>query len=812
MAADTEWAEGSADIAVIGMAGRFPGARSLEEFWRNLRDGVESITFFSDEELLAARADPSEIAQPNYVKAAPVLNDIESFDASFFGYSAQEATILDPQQRIFLECAWEAFEDAGYDPQALPGLIGVYAGASASTYLLSNLLSDRGFTTNDANVLLANDKDYMAGRVAYKLNLTGPAVGVQSGCSTALAAVHFAYQALLSYECDIALAGGITVRVPQHHGYRYEQGSMLSPDGHCRSFDAAARGTVFGSGAGVVVLRRLADALEEGDRIEAVIKGSAINNDGARKVGFTAPSVEGQSQVIATALGLAGVEPHSVTAIEAHGTGTPLGDAIEIAALERVFGNPGKKRFCAIGSVKSNVGHLDHAAGIASLIKAILQLKYRQLVPSLHFRSANPAINFESGSFYVNTELSEWKARDTPRRIGVSSFAGGGTNVHLILEEAPPRAPCRERQTWHILPISAKTPGALDVATANLSAYLSRQPDLAIDDIAYTLQVGRQPFRHRRVLACSRSDDVARVLSLCDPERVWTSDSGAGERPVAFMFPGVDSRYPNMGQGLYEASPAFRRYVDDCAEVLHATLGLSLPESLMHRDAVPSTGRASHRLTDTAAADTALFVIEYALAKLLEEWGVRPRAMIGCGIGEIAAACLAEVLSLEDALSLVVGSTHPASKDFLRKPPRVPYITQETGDWASAGQVKDHTRWVPDSRQAERFGEGISKLLDEVPCLLEVGPGQALSALARRHASGSSGDTILASLPRSHDRDSEIALILATVGRLWLAGVPVNWSRLHAHEHRRRVPLPTYPFERDRYWKEPWSSQDVFPG
>ncbi|MFC4149883.1 beta-ketoacyl synthase N-terminal-like domain-containing protein, partial [Micromonospora mangrovi] len=418
----------SGDIAIVGMAGRFPGAPDVATFWRNLRGGVESVTFWDDETLRAAGISDETLADPAYVRAASVLDGIEHFDAAFFGYHAREAALIDPQQRLFLECAWHALEDAGYAPGAVDATVGVYAGSALSTYLLGNVLAGRvaGTIGETLELLVTNDKDYLPNRVAFKLGLGGPAVAVQTACSSSLVAVHVAAQALLEGECDVALAGGAAIRLPQPSGYLWQEGLIFSRDGHCRPFDAAATGTVFGSGVGVVVLKRLEDALTDGDHVEAVIKGSAVTNDGSAKVGYTAPGVDGQARAVATALGLAGIDPATVTAVEAHGTGTPLGDPIEVTALNRVFAPRMRRRGgIALASVKSNVGHLDTAAGVTGLIKAVLQLKHRELVPSLHFDKPNPEIDFTDSPFRVTTELREWTVDDVPRRIGVSSFGMG---------------------------------------------------------------------------------------------------------------------------------------------------------------------------------------------------------------------------------------------------------------------------------------------------------------------------------------------------------------------------------------------------
>ncbi|HAJ59260.1 MAG TPA: beta-ketoacyl synthase, partial [Cyanobacteria bacterium UBA8543] len=458
-------------IAIIGMAGRFPGAKTIDEFWQNLRDGVESIAFFSDEELKASNIDSALLNEPNYVKAKGVLEDIELFDAAFFGFNPREAEMTDPQHRLLLESAWEALEHAGYDAQRYKGQIGTYAGVGWNSYLVKNLYanSDPIQAIGVHQTLIGNDKDFLATRISYKLNLTGPSINVQTACSTSLVAVSLACQSLLNYQCDMALAGGVTVFVPNKSGYLYQEGGVLSPDGHCRAFDAKAQGTVVGNGVGVVVLKRLSEALADGDRIHAIIRGSAINNDGSLKVGYTAPSIEGQAKVIVEALALADVEPETISYIETHGTGTALGDPIEIAALSKAFrASTSKRGFCAIGSVKTNIGHLDAAAGVTGLIKTALALNHKLIPPTLNFEQPNPQIDWENSPFYVNAQLQEWKADSTPRRAGVSSFGMGGTNAHVILEEAPPVAAYSPSRPWQLLLLSAKTESALEKATDNL--------------------------------------------------------------------------------------------------------------------------------------------------------------------------------------------------------------------------------------------------------------------------------------------------------------------------------------------------------
>ena len=647
------------DVAVVGLNGRFPKARNPEEFWENLKNGVEAISFFSEEELLASGLDPSALDRQRYIRAKAILDDVELFDASFFGFTPREAALTDPQQRFFLECAWEALEIAGYDSETFPGRIGVYAGVSMSTYLV-NLYANRDKlgAWNDFRTLVGNDKDYLATWVSYKLNLTGPSLSVQTACSTSLVAVHLACQSLLNGECDMALAGGACISIPQKVGYLYEEEGILSKDGHCRAFDAKASGTVAGNGVGIVVLKRLADALNEGDTIHAVIKGSAVNNDGALKVGFTAPSVKGQADVIAEVLGITGINPEDITYIETHGTGTELGDPIEIAALEQAFRTQTDKRgYCAIGSVKSNVGHLDAAAGVTGLIKTILSLRHKQLPPSLHFKQPNPKIDFASSPFFVNDKLREWRTEGGPRRAGVSSFGIGGTNAHVIVEEAPEveEEESERGREWQVLVVSAKTESGLEEAGRRLAEELKKERErVRLADVAWTLQVGRRGFGHRSAVVCRTIDEAVAALEAGDANRSMTSFKAKANPPVVWMFTGQGAQYANMGLELYLKEPVYRQQVDLCCELLLPHLGLDL-RTLLYPSAQDSNAlnEANERLKQTELTQPALFVVEYALAKLWMEWGMRPEAMIGHSIGEFVAACLSEVMSLEDALGVV---------------------------------------------------------------------------------------------------------------------------------------------------------------
>lgn len=640
-------------LAIIGMACRFPGAKNVEEFWRNLRAGIESMVDLSDEELRLAGIDEAIFSSPNYIKRGAILDHVDLFDARFFNMSAREAELIDPQQRVFLECAWEALEYAGYASEDYKGKIGVYAGSGAPTYLLNLLVDHKSIDTNEATpMLFANANDFLATRAAYKLNLTGPAVTIQTACSTSLVAVHVAGRALLNRECDIAMAGGITIRTPQGMGDTFTEGGIVSPDGHCRAFDEQAQGTVRANGAGIVVLKRLEDAVRDHDHIHAVIRGSAVNNDGAQKVGYAAPSVVGQRQVIQDALRDSGVEPETITYVEAHGTATPLGDPIEITALMQAF-QPGtdKKGFCAIGSVKSNIGHTDCAAGVAGLIKTVLALENKEIPPSLHFQRANPKIDFSNSPFHVNATLSEWTAGEMPRRAGISSFGIGGTNAHVIVEEAPLVQSGQETRPYQMLLLSAKTSTALEAATSDLAKFLRTNAAVRLADIAYTLQTGRREFTHRRVIVCSDSADALNALDTLDIKGVFTGFHEPRTRPVVFMLPGQGAQYLNMAKGLYDSEAIFKTEVDICAMLLQGHLGFDIREVIYPTS--DTTTANSARLMQTEVTQPALFVIEYSLARLWMEWGIHPHAMIGHSIGEYVAACLAGVMSLEDALVLV---------------------------------------------------------------------------------------------------------------------------------------------------------------
>jgi amino acid adenylation domain-containing protein len=880
-------------IAIIGMAGRFPGAHSVAEFWRNQLEGIESISHFRLEDLEVSNK--AEIANdPRYVMARSILDDVDLFDADFFGIYPREAELMDPQQRLFLECCWQAIEDAGYVPDTYSGQIGVYAGSSVWSYFLTRLCTMPGFIekfTSGYQVsnyfeMMGNSLDFLSTRVSYKLNLRGPSFTMLSACSTSLLAVTQACQSLLTFQSDMALAGGVSITFPQKRGYFYQEGGMVSPDGHCRAFDADAQGTVFGSGIGVVLLKRLDDAMRDGDQIYATIRGFAVNNDGSGKVGYTAPSVEGQARVIAMAHEAAGVEADSIGYVEAHGTGTPLGDPIELASLTRAFrARTDRRQFCTIGTAKTNVGHLDIAAGVTGLINAAHIVRHGVFPPTLHFNQPNPNFDFESSPFVVSRKRSEWKVDGGPRRAGISAFGVGGTNAHVVLEQAPEPQSSPSTRSNHLLVLSARSSAALDRATDNLATHLKSHPELNLADVAWTLQAGRRSFDCRRAVVAGDATEAISALSNRDREHVRTRLQTNDASEVYFLFPGQGSQHPNMAREIYDAEAVFRKAVDHCAQVLRPHLDADL-RTLLYPPAGASES-LKRRVTDTVIAQPAIFTIEYALAQLWMSWGIRPKAMAGHSIGEFVAACLAGVISLEDALALVAlrgrmmqqlppggmlsvrlpesevrkrlreplalaavnspslcvvaGSLEPLEQ-FERElgdagvacrrlvtshafhsammdplvdpladafsrvrlsPPRIPYVSGVTGAWITSAEATDARYWARHAREPVQFSSAIKELRKNAEAiLLEVGPGNVLTTLARQHSGFPPNQIVVSSLSDGFSGEGDFKALMTALGALWLAGEKPDWRALHQGERRQRVSLPTYPFERKRYWLE----------
>jgi amino acid adenylation domain-containing protein len=890
-------------VAIIGMTGRFPGAESVEDFWKNFCDGVESITFFDRSEL-----EPSEqiVAAQNesYVAARPILKNPDMFDAEFFGVYPKEAAQMDPQHRILLECAWEVLERAGYDPAHTRGSVGVFAGCSMNTYFMRNLADQRGFVedfTGNYQVgnyatMMGNDKDFLPTRISYKLNLHGPSMSVQSACSTALVAVAQACQSLLTQGCDMALAGAVSVTFPMHRGYIPQEGGLASMDGHCRPFDERASGTVFGHGAGIVLLKRLDEAIADGDQVLAVIRGFALNNDGSKKVGYTAPSVEGQAQVIARAQKMAGVSADSISYIEAHGTGTPLGDPIEVAALTRAFRTTtSAQHFCSLGTAKANVGHLDVAAGATGLIKTVLQIENRTIPGLLHFHKPNPHLNLEGSPFYIDQEKRKWESHGQPLRAGVSAFGVGGTNAHLIVEEPPVTAPSAPGREYQLLMWSAKTPAALGNIAESLSKHFASKTDADLADAAYTLQVGRSAHRLRRAAVVSSAAEAANLSQLAGNDLVQNDKHFENPRLV-FCFPGQGVQAIGMGRRLYETEPVFQQHFDACDARLLPLLGKSLRSVVYPAE---STAEAIEALNQTLYAQPAIFAIEYALAQLWLSWGIAPAAIVGHSVGEYVAACLSGVLSLDDALALlaarsrlmqslprgsmlavrtsedavasliastaaeldiaavnspklcVVSGMDAAIDAFIAKldenkiahrklvtshafhsrmldpileefaghvrsaaflAPIVPYVSSLTGTWVTADEVAKPEYWVNHLRKTVRFADAVRTVADAPhTILLEVGPAETLVQLMRQitmektrlEKAGLDAPLVLASQAAAKDTVAHDKAMLAALGRLWAAGVQPDWHRFQSGARRKRVLLPTYPFDRKRFWVEP---------
>ncbi len=815
------------EVAVIGMAGRFPGAADIDAFWNNLEQGVESIHFFSDEELEKNGIKPEMYNDPDYVNARGVLEGIDHFDASFFGYTPKEAEVMDPQVRLFHRYAWMTLENAGYDPGVYDGLIGLFAGAAPNfgwqaQVELSGKQDHLGqFITNQ----LA-DKDFLGGRVSHRLNLKGPGITLYSACSTSLAAIHLAYQSLLNGECDMALAGGVNLSHWNLGGYLYQEGALNSPDGRCRAFDAGANGTVGGNGVAAVLLKPLEEAVAEGDHIWAVIKGSALNNDGSRKVGFPAPSVEGQTDVIRAALESAEVEAESIGYVETQGIGTPLGDAMEVEALSLAFDSD-KRGFCRIGSVKTNLGHLNATAGVAGFIKTVLALKHKRIPPSLNFRSPNPRIDFDATPFRVNCEPAEWESNGTPLRAGVSAFGIGGTNAHVVLEEftgetGASAAP--DREDLQVLVLSARTASALDTAAANLADVFKKDDPVNLADAAYTLQVGRKVFEHRRSLVCAGAAEAVELLESPGFKETGVFLEKEEQRSPVLVFPGEDTLYTNMGLELYRGEPLFRDQFMRCLSAPDLLPGYS-PEALaelLYPAAGGGSANANGPVAVPEAAPLLLFAFQYALATLLTRCCGRPSAMIGLGIGEVTAAHLAGVFSLEDAprLAALKGRANaqlPGAREAfeagvknmtLNKPARA-FISGLTGNWIDANRAVTPGYWLEqagtgETENMELFDAGVGRLLEKEPaaCFVQLAPGQTFSRSAAHRGDSTPAELHLFNpVPGPGENISHRRRWLETLGRLWQQGIQVDWPAYYQcrQENRRRVPLPHYPFEEQCY-------------
>nr|MBP8824214.1 amino acid adenylation domain-containing protein [Flavobacteriales bacterium] len=904
--AGLEYGSSKGEVAIIGLSGRFPGAENVAQLWENLLNKKNSISMWAADEL-----DPSIPAElrndPDYVKARGVIRDADKFDAAFFGVNPKVAALMDPQQRVFMETAWAALEDAAYDPAQFAGLIGVYAGMGNNTYYTRNVIGHPELIeqVGDFAVMTANEKDYIATRLAFEFDLRGPAISLHTACSTSLVAIAQAFKALRDGECDMALAGGIAITAPINSGIVYNDGGMYSPDGSTRTFDAQGKGTSFSDGVGIIVLKRLADAVREKDHIYATIKGAALNNDGSDKASFTAPSVRGQAEVIAMAQADAGVSPDQITYVEAHGTATPLGDPIEVEALTLAFRSGSQfsvvgsqlsgpdnqqpttaNQHCALGSIKSNIGHLTAAAGAAGVIKTALALQREQIPASIGYDKPNPAIDFANSPFRVAQDAIAWPRTATPRIAGVSSFGVGGTNAHVILAEPPVAAVSGASRSKQLFLLSAKSKTSLDAMTENLGAWLGSHPEAPLADVAYTLQVGRRSFRHRRLITGGSHSEVIEAITNKDTNFISTRELHETAPGVAFMFPGQGSQYVNMGRDLCASEPVFKQHFDHCCELFSKELGTDLQAIIF-----PKAGeeeKAAGQLKQTVYTQASLFTMHYSLAKLWMHWGIQPDAMMGHSIGEFAAACLAGVFTLEDAVKLVAArgrmmqdlpggsmlSVRAAEEEVAKKlpagcsiaanngpqlcvasgphdaiaklqaelekdgitckplvtshafhspmmdamvapyknvvegvklnAPRIPIVSTVTADWLKDDEATSPDYWSKHLRATVRFAQAVKFAWSDADrVMLEVGPRTTATTLARQQSSDPKKQAAVSSLGDSAGNGIELTPLLKAVGGLWQCGVPIDWEKFYEREERRRLSLPTYAFERIRYWVEP---------
>jgi 3-oxoacyl-(acyl-carrier-protein) synthase/acyl carrier protein len=727
------------EIAVIGMSGRFPGAGNVKCFWDNLKNGIETISFFTDEELLSEGVDADVINDPSYVKAFGLLKGKEYFDSAFFNYTPDEATLMDPQTRIFHECVWEAIEDAGCDLKDPRNKIGLFAGSSPNTnWEVYAQLINTDMMIDKVSAFQLSNARFLSSRISYLLNLHGPSIYIDTTCSTSLVAIQQACKSLLVADCNIAIAGGITITNQSRQGYFYVEGMADSRDGHCRVFDADASGAVGGEGAGVVILKTLKNALRDGDNISAIIKGGAINNDGNTKPGYAAASVDGQTEVIMMAQKWGKTEPESITLIEAQGAATKLADPIEVEALRRAYGGV-QGQHCALGSAKTNVGNLNFASGVTGFIKVVQALKNRQIPPSLHFKAPNPEINFKDTPFYVNTRLKEWRNDEFPLRAGVSSFGIGGTNAHVVLEEAPEPEPSYESRDYQLLLFSARTPGALERNIENFISYLKEDHDTGIPDIAYVMQTGRSAFEYRKMIVCKDRRQALEMLASEEFHRKMPPVSGKGKMPVVFMFPDPGPEYPGICSEVYKTEKAFREELETCFGIIKRISG---------KDAVDCS-RAT------------LFAMEYALARLLIKWGIYPDVMIGQGIGEYVMACISEVFPLEDALTMILKGEVVETA--------IPLVEIET-------------------------------LLNKKNALfVGAGPGIKMGEAILAHPLRKEEHKVINLLGPGKEAGDDLKYLLAGVGEMWLNGILPNWPAFYENERRRKVSLPTYSFDRTIY-------------
>lgn len=796
----------SQSIAIIGVAGRFPGAENVEKFWKNISEGVESILFLSEEDISRLVGNDFLSQHPRYVKAISVMPNVDCFDANFFGITPGEAEITDPQHRHLIECALEAFENGGYNPFNYTGKTGVFVGVGAPSYLIKNLLNEKNLNdhTELQRIFFGNDKGFSATKVSYELNLTGPSLVIDTACSSSLSAVHYACKSLLMYECDMALAGGSSVNLFRSHGYIYEEGGIESPDGHCRPFDKNAKGTVFGSGVGLVLLKRLEDALVNKDYIYAVIRGSAINNDGALKPGYSAPSVKGQAEVISEALAYSGVKPETISYIEAHGTGTVLGDPIEVAALKKAF-NTEKRNYCAIGSVKSNIGHLDVAAGIAGLIKTTLALKKSKLPPTLHYTAVNPQIDFDNSPFFVNTKLVDWSPKDFPKRAGVSSFGIGGTNVHVLLEESPTNKidNATEKETESLLLLSAKTDKALDRICFNLANHLKQSPDISLGDVAYTLQVGRANYKYRYAfIAKNVQQAISKLSDFSSKDSILIEENQSLD--IVFSFLGESVSLLSFIQKLYFTNKQFQKIFQENQKKIEL---LSSHDFLDIFENTDWQGELYFLKEKKWLKNIFLFVVEYSLVKYLKDLNIVPSTLVGFGLGEYVAVCVSEMISFEDCLDLLVDCSKHTSYNHLEifqqklsnistYKPKIPYYSVFLKKWIEPIDLYSPDYWIRAVCGSIDLDESMQiSFPKEKSFILNIGSSE--SQIVKHALKENLFTKNFLCIVDNHESNYSL---LSVLRKLWISGISIDWNRYNSCNIFFRTPLPSYPFEKERYW------------
>ena len=793
------------EIAVIGMSGKFPGADTINEYWNNIIRGKESITFYSKEQLQNSGIEKEILESQNYIRAKGVIKDSDCFDAAFFNIKEDEAKIMDPQLRLLLECSWSALEDAGYSYKYDKGTVGVYIGTSSSFEWRSNILKNKNYNALDKyKISLLTEEHYFSTQISYRLGLTGPSVTVLSACSSSLGAIHFACRSLLMGECDIALAGGVSITLPINSGYQYHEGMMFSPDGHCRAFDEKAEGTVPGNGVGVVVLKLLDRAIEDRDNIYAVIKSTSMNNDGNKKLGYAVPGLDGQVQVIKAAYELAEISPEDYSFIEAHGTGTKLGDAIEVEALKLAF-NSDKRSYCAIGSVKPNIGYLDAASGISSFIKAVMSIKNRMYPPTLHYSSSNPQIDFKNSPFFVNTQAIDFNDLERKVIAGVNSFGDGGTNVHIVLEEFKRNSNVKDNERdYYLIKLSARTKGSLKKMIKGLKEYLDGNISINLHDVEYTLNISRNNFENRVYFVCKSSKDfIEQVNKIIDLDN-FNNLNGENQNDIAFIFGEMQSEIIfNAHEHLYRNFDVYREEFNNCLELLKGNCNNTETENLFSE--VFRVNIEDNILINIKEnkKDIIQFIFQYSYARFLVRLGIKPVALSGVGVGSLVCGCLMDIFDMESVIHLlckfetkditenIIGNIikfkeNKINKCFLN----TNFVSGISGNYISDDNLKNCKLWVEHLKQHDKVNDETIRAIKKINC--------SITAIQN-------SDNVIQNTDNnfviifSEDKPYFEKRFLEYIGKMWKCGVEINWNEFYLGKDYYKVSLPTYPFERTKY-------------